>query len=586
MFTKGKKWAIIMCILSLVLALSACSGGNTPSASSSQPASSSEGSQPEQMPELELTVLSMLTGYVGPQEGWFAKVIKDKFNIKLNYVASSPKEMIASRMASGDLGDLVVFGNEDKKAYTDSIKGGLLLEWTKDGLLDKYGTNMKGYASKGLDANMKMFGDGKHIYGIGESVGDGEGTSEQNKLTMGPSIRWDLYQKLGSPKITKLDDYLPLLKQMQELEPKSDSGRKTYGFSLFGDWDGNFVNLANTIGAYYGYQTGDGFNPSDMILTHATEQKYQARLDENGYYLQGLKFYNKANQMGLLDPDSVTQKFGDVANKLKDGQFFFVPWTWMEDTYNIPEHTSAGKGIMPVPFEEETAISFGYTPYGGERKWAIGAKSKDPARVMMLIDWLYSTEGVMTVQNGPKGLTWDIKDGKPYVTEFGWQAYQNAKETDVPAEYGGGTYDHGGAKINNSTLNASLINPEIGEPYNRDLWSSTLDHNPNPVIVSWREAMGARTMKEYYTNNNKIAVTKQTFTGEAPIVLPTDIQQKQNEVGKVIKEYSWKMIIAKTDEEFNKLKKQMIDKAKGLGYDEVVAHQVDSMKKTVWAQNP
>lgn len=35
--------------------------------------------------------------------------------------------------------------------------------------------------------------------------------------------------------------------------------------------------------------------------------------------------------MGLLDPDSVTQKYGDVSSKLKDSQFFFTPFTWMDD---------------------------------------------------------------------------------------------------------------------------------------------------------------------------------------------------------------------------------------------------------------
>jgi putative aldouronate transport system substrate-binding protein len=580
MIKKGKKWPIAIGVMSAVLALSACTnnGGSNPSASSA----TTDGSGTEQRKELTVNVLSQLTSFAGPQEGWFAKIVKDKFNIKLN-ILNSTGEVVASRMASGDLGDLVVWGANGKE-YTDAIKGGLLLDWNKDGLLDQYGTNIKQNAAQAIEANRKQFGDGKHVYGVGHSVGSGEGSSESNKLTFGPSIRWDLYQKLGSPKITKMEDYLPLLKKMQELEPKSDSGRKTYGFSLWSEWDGNSMNLGN-IGAYYGYISGDGFNPSDMILTSVTEQKYQGLIDDNSYYMQGLEFYYKANQMGLLDPDSVTQKFGDTSNKLKDGQFFFTPFTWMDDTYNTPDHLTVDKGLMPVPFAEEKAVTFGYTPYGGERIWSIGSKAKDPIRLMEFIDWLYSPEGIMTVNNGPQGLTWDIKDGKAYVTDYGWEAFPS-NETPVPEEYGGGTFNTGVSKINNTTITSMMINPQTNEPYNREMWSSSLNHNPNQVESSWREAMGAKTQKDYYTNNNMVAVTKQTFTGQAPIPLPTDIQQKQNEVGKVIKEYSWKMVIAKNDDEFNKMKQQMLDKAKGLGYDEVVAHQVDSLKKTVWAQNP
>jgi putative aldouronate transport system substrate-binding protein len=580
MVIKKRNLSLSAIALSTVLALSACSGGGGSTPSASPAASAPGGKSAEPLPEVTIDVLSMLTGYAGMQEGWFAKVVKDKFNIKLNFLASGD-QVVPSRMASGDMGDLVVWGSKYKE-YTDSIKAGLLMDWNKDGLLDKYGMNIKKHAAQAIEANAKQFGGGKAVYGIGNSVSSGDGNSEGKKLTFGPSIRWDLYQKLGSPKLTKFEDYLSLLKKMQELEPKSDSGKKTYGFSLWTDWDGNFVNLAN-IGQYFGYTNGDNFNPSDMLLVSAAEQKYQGLIDDNSYYMKGLEFYYKANQMGLLDPDSVTQKFGDVMNKLKDGQYFFIPFTWMEDSYNYETHTSAGKGLKPVPFEGQKNVAFGHTPYGGGWYWSIGSKAKDPARIMMFLDWMYSPEGMMTMSNGPKGLTWDLKDGKPYVTEFGWKAYMNAKETEIPAEYGGGTYDSGVNKINNSTISYMMVNPETGEPYNHDMWKSSQDHAQTPVDKSWIAAMGAVSQNEYFTKNNMTAVTKQTFTGAPPATLPSDIQQKQNEVGKVIKEYSWKMIISKNEDEYNKLKQQMISKAKGLGYDQVVAWQVEQLKKTVWA---
>ena len=42
-------------------------------------------------------------------------------------------------------------------------------------------------------------------------------------------------------------------------------------------------------------------------------------------------------------------------------------------------------------------------------------------------------------------------------------------------------------------------------------------------------------------------------------------------VGSVVKQYSWKMIYAKSADEFNSLKDEMISKAKGLGYDKMVS---------------
>lgn len=548
--------------------------------------SSTPASVVKELPEETITVFSQLANYAGEQPGWFAKLIKDKFNIKLNIIASNlagGTAKTATMMASGDMGDLVVFGSNGKD-YQDAIKAGLLYDWNKDGLLEKNGSNILKNAGQAIDANKKQFGGGTAVYGIGHDVGAGDGPSEGATMTFGPDIRWDLYQKLGSPPIKTLNDYLPLMKKMQGMEPKSDSGRPTYGFSLWSDWDGDFMTLAKVTAQFYGYEEGDGFNPGDLILTSAEGNKSQGMLDENSYYMQGLKFYYDANQMGLLDPDSLTQKFSDASNKIKDGQVFFSQFPWLDNVYNSPEHTSKGKGIELVPFQDEKIFSYGQNPYGGVRIWAIGSKAKDPARIIQFMDWLYSPEGMLESSYGPKGLAWDIKDGKAFVTDYGWKALP-ANAEPVPAELGGGTFKDGTNQINNTTLKNSMINPDTNEPYDYNLWSNTLNHETNPVDKSWRDAMGVVTPKEYFVKNKMVSVMKPAFTGTAPLTAPADIQQKQSEVGKVIKEYSWKMVFAKNDAAYNKLKEQMVSKTKGLGYDDVINFELDQTKKTVWAVN-
>lgn len=584
---RGKKWTVIAATLSVMLVfLSACSSGssNTTTDNSSKPQTSTSGDKgstdPSKQPEVTLTVFSTLANYAGDQPGWFAKLIKDKFNIKLNIIASNlagGQQKIATMMASGDLGDIVVgLGGRD---YTDAIKAGMLLDWKKDGILDKYGKDIVKYASKALDANSKQFGGGTAIYGIGFNVGNGDGPSEGADMTFGPMLRWDLYQKLGKPEIKTLDDYLKVVKQMQQLSPKSDSGKPTYGFSLWSDWDSNYSMNAKVMAQMFGYAEGDSFNNSDLILTKANEAKWQGMLDDNSYYMQGLKFFFEANKMGLLDPDSLTQKFSDVSNKYKDGQVLFAQFPWVSSNYNSPENTSAGKGFQFVPFADEQMFSSGFSPYGGQRIWSIGAKTKYPDRVMQFLNWLYTPEGIEESNYGPKGLIWDIKDGKPTLTDFGYKAIVNS--VNMPGEYGGGLYKDGTNSINNTTIALSMTNPETGEPYDYTLWSSFLNHNPDPVVKSWRDTMGSMTMKDYVVKHNQVLVQPAYFNGQPPAPEPSDIKQKHGEVGKVIKEYSWKMMFSKDDNEFNSLKQQMILKAKGLGYDDVVKWEVDQYEKTV-----
>ncbi|WP_040952992.1 ABC transporter substrate-binding protein [Gorillibacterium massiliense] len=596
---KQKKWSFLLTLVCLLMVFStACNNGSKNATGSNSPSSGQNASAGtdkgtgggtegtitdwSKEPEVTLQVFSTLANYAGEQPGWFAKLVKDKFNIKLNIIQGS-NDRVATQMASGSLGDLVV--GMGGKNYTDSIKAGLVLDWTKNGLLDKYGKNMQKYAAQALEANRKQYGNDTAIYGIGNGVGNGDGPSEGATMTFGPYLRWDLYQKLGSPGIKTLDDYLPILKQMQELQPTSESGKKTYGFSLWSDWDGDFSTLAKVTAQFYGYAETDGFNSGDLVLVKADEAKYQPILDENSYYMKGLKFYFDANQMGLLDPDSLTQKFGDVSNKIKDGQVLFAQFPWLTNVYNTPNHTAEGKGFALVPFSEEQIYSNGFNPYGSGWIWSIGAKTKYPERVMAFLDWMYSPEGVEEGFYGQKGMAWDVDaSGKPTLTELGQQTMYN-QDTPVPDQYGGGIWSDGAGnfgKLNNVTLALSSINPETSEPYDFNLWNSTLTRNPDPVTKSWREAMGVLTDKEWFVKHNQVAIAKPFFNGQAPAEEPADIKLKHSQVGKVIKEFSWKMMLAKNQAEFDSLKQQMIKKAKGLGYDDVINWELEQTKNTVF----
>ncbi len=578
---KMKKAAMTVLSLALMTSLAACNSGKDEASSSpSASAGAATGSEAPARPEITLDVFSLTSNFSGEQPGWFAKVVKDKFNIKLNIMSpqlEGADAKFSAQMASGNLGDIVIFGGADQK-WQDAIKAGMLLDWTKDGLLEKYGKNLQKYAPKALEKNKVNYGGGQSIYGIGIDVGpEQEGPSEAKELNAHPNLRWDLYQQIGSPEIKTMEDYLPVLKKMQEAQPKSDSGRPTYAFSLWGDWDGNMMMHAKAWAILNGYEEGDGFNPGGFTLVSADKDEAQGILDEGGLYLRALKLYFDANQMGLVDPDSLTQKFEDASNKMKDGQILFSMFSWQDDVYSTPERLAAGKGFELVPFSEERDFSNGFNPYGGDRFWSIGSKTKYPERVMEFIDWMYSPEGYMTSNYGPEGMVYELKDGKPVLTALGEQALP-ANDTPIPNEFGGGNWKDGRNQLTNS-FKFTAVNPETGEPYDYQLWSSQLAKPSNKVDESWTKAMNATSAKDYLEKNNKLAIQKAIFTGTAPATYPDDLEQKRGQVATVIKEYSWKMIFAKDQAEFDKLKKDMIDKAKGLGYDDVLNFNLEQNKK-------
>ena len=67
-----------------------------------------------------LNVYSQLANYEGEQIGWFAQIMKDKFNVKLNII-SNGDGVFDTRMESGDLGDIVAFAIFSTDGFVSSL---------------------------------------------------------------------------------------------------------------------------------------------------------------------------------------------------------------------------------------------------------------------------------------------------------------------------------------------------------------------------------------------------------------------------------------------------------------------------------
>ncbi|QYR19571.1 hypothetical protein KZ483_16860 [Paenibacillus sp. sptzw28] len=68
-----------------------------------------------------------MANFSGEQGGWFGKIVQDKFGLKLNIISQNLEggaNKFATQMASGNLGDFVVFGS-DGQDYRDAIKAGM-----------------------------------------------------------------------------------------------------------------------------------------------------------------------------------------------------------------------------------------------------------------------------------------------------------------------------------------------------------------------------------------------------------------------------------------------------------------------------
>ncbi|HEX2927285.1 MAG TPA: ABC transporter substrate-binding protein [Ruminiclostridium sp.] len=567
-----KKWLLrslsAAVILGITIGMTACTKPDGDSGSASQSDSSAVNSGSNLYKDtVTLDVYTMTGNFQGEQIGWFAKVIKDKFNLKLNIISAqtdgNADQSFQTRSASGDLGDIVVYGAMDTK-FTDSLKANLLMKLSENDLLNKHGQNIVKNYSGAIKRIADKYGD----YAIPNNVSNESPNtpSEDSDLIYGVYTRYDYYQEIGSPKLNSFDDVYPMLKSMAQKHPTNANGQKQYAFSLFKDWDGCMMMFGKMIAQLYGYEEAPfgGF-----LLTNNMATKYQSIIDPDGYYVKALKVYNQAYRDGLLDPDSISQTWDDITKKYSNSQVLYSQFSWLGPNYfNTPESISKGSGFAFVPISDEKIWSNGFTPNGSTYLVALGKSCKNPERAMDFLNWYYSPEGGMAMKNGPEGLAWEMKDGKPVLTDFGKKALP-ANAIEVPSEYGGSDWQTGDCKIGFDGIAANAINPNTKEPYYYKLWSSTLTSSASTLQKNWNAAMdNALDVKDWLVKNNHVSVSPGTDY-VAP-TLPTDIQSTQDVVKMDIRDYSWKMVYAKNESEFNSLLKQMTEKVKSEGYDKVV----------------
>lgn len=534
----------------------------------------------EECPYEEFIVVDVFdsqANYQGIQSGWFGKIVKDKFNMELNIIAPNVSgggdTLYEIRAAAGNLGDLILCRGSQGEIQ-NLVSAGLLYNMEKD-LQDKEIMRYE-YAIKNLNASITPEG----IYAIPSSVSEQSPAepSECIEMNYGPYIRWDLYAELGYPKIKTIEDILPILKEMQRLEPITESGVKTYAFSFFKDWDQTNMSAIKQPCCLYGY------DEYGFVLAKADGSDYQDILAEDSLYLRMCHMMFEANQMGLVDPESRTQNYDLCFSKFRDGQVLYSPWPWLgQSAYNTAERTSQGKGFMIAPIDDVQVLSYGCNVEGSNQTViAVGSQAEDPQRLADFIDWLYSPEGIRIngaqlsgSTAGPEGLTWEMGEDGPRLTEFGELALFHA-DAQVPEEWGGGLWEYGTSALNYKPVAQCEKDPN-GYYYVFNLWDSVREQMDSALQEDWQRVMQVESSMEYYLKNGQIIVAP--GCGYVAPQETYELSAIRNQCGRVLREYSWNMVFAEDEEEYQYLLQDMRDKVYSYGYEKVLAYDMENAKK-------
>lgn len=489
------------------------------------------------------------------QRGWFDDYVKEKINVQTECLVTGEQaeQKLQTMMASGELPDIIVF--KDDKQVINAVTGDMLLAYDdyKDlvpNLYNNAGISMRYYADNISNGQGKSYAVGVGLINAVERYSDNAGCS----------IRYDYYKELGSPEIKTIEDWLPVLKQMQEAHPTNADGKKTYGISLFPSWDRAYM----TIGMFFAPLVGVNIQGEANLaqVDYTNNEEISSILDEDSAYMRFLRFMFEANQMGLVDPDSMTQQFTDYTEKVADGRIFWGIADW--GTGFPLEQQNQGIGFRRVLATEDKCLVGDKQMIGKGWSVSVSKNTKNPEAAMKFVNLLYDYETAMVEQAGPKGVCWDLdENNKPYVTEYGyeWQADPDKVQGNMVVR----------------PYELQSWNEDLDCPLHYTQWENKPDYAPadTKLVADWKKDIGHEWLLEQaYDNGNVIVkpfVTIPTLTDEMETI--------SARVGDVIKTQSWKMIFAKDQAEFDALYEEMVEKAEGMGINEYVDWYRDEYEK-------
>jgi len=383
-----------------------------------------------------------------------------------------------------------------------------------------------------------------------------------------------------------------MLRDMMEAVPYTETGRRTWGITLWSDWDSQ--GMANAL--WFDQMYGMGQWGDMMFVSHETDT-WETWLDDDGLYHRILRFYFDANQMGVLDPDSITQDWDTALVKANEGANMFSWYSWYgigfntsddydEDGNFVPGRVEQGIGYQFVPIMDQRNVVAGMHPFGPEGQViGIGPHVQDVQRLIDFLDWMSSPTIAQTIAAGPEGLTWEMVDGEPVLTEFGFAVDLHVRQhmdsdVPVPAEWGGGTFGHGSWGGNLSPVSIARgreMNPETGFPYDPRLWPSIAVGQATPIEEQWQERFDALNVMDFLDSNNMLVTTIATDFIVTP--MPSDLYAIRQSLDTVMRTSPWRMIFARDEAEFDSIWREWQETAHGLGWQELVDFHAEDIAR-------
>ncbi len=590
-----KKLLALLLALIMVFSLVACAAKEEPTPSEPDapvtedpapadpdpaPADPEDPAEPEEPADpAELPTVTILAHLGNVQNGTFRdKLFQEIAGVNLEIIPWDDAKYQAI-IQSGDLPDiLMTFDTE----LPDLIEAGWIVQ------LDEYMDQIPSYYfNEENHESMQMWWDahpeydGQH-WGMnheGSHAAVPNNYAEYYDGNEMPRLRWDAYAAAGYPEISDLDSLLEALKLMQEAVPElpvvEEEGaepvmKKTYAIVLDGEietWDDNkwWVHA----GALMGMQNWNS-KGKYMVYWDKVEGEPMYMYEDGSAVYDAMKFYFKAAQAGLVDPDSMSY---DASTQWNNQKAYAVSAV-------SNQRMNSNAGFMALPLENSKFIYDLDVAYFPNRQMTITKDCDDIEAALRVMEFFANPESMFPYFWGPQGVAWDLDaNNNLVVTDIGLENLLATGDLSGITFETGDTWQFQGSAVPTSWY-SEMPNWYDGEGNKASFW--LLNHptyckvnfETNATIGAFCDHFGVATVKEYLDGFEGLI----NYDEKINPVFPTPDEAMQLQVDALSQlsiNYGWKMIWAKDEAEWEALWDEMCAEMEANGAREVYEWAAD-----------
>ena len=461
-----------------------------------------------------------------------SKQITKDTGVNINFVtpAGNQEETINALVASDSLPDIVTVGWWEPQ-INDMIKNKMV--YALNDLADEYDP----YFYEVTDPTVVNWYSDENgdIYGYPNSAYTPEAVETHSNIGSNQTflVRKDIYEAIGSPDMTTQEGFEAAVKKAVEMFPEVDGK----------PW----IPIGSHAFEENGCNSFDNFLMNFLAVPYEKDGKlYDRHTDPE--YLSWLKFFRKLGEEGYLSSDIFVDQRTQMNEKVAEGRYFCMLYqrTDIADQESTLYEKNPDSIYIAVDGPKNSKGDDYVLPTNAINGWTLTLISKNckhPDRAIAFLDYMMSEEGQKMISLGVEGEMYDWVDGKAVLKDEVKKLLTTDRKK-YDEVYGA---DDAYWMLQNNVMQLDWM-PEKQYPLNQ--------------MEEWTYPY-TRYLGEY-------EVTKQD---------DSEMSRINSRIDKLWGKTLPRLLLAKSDEEFDQLFETFVEERETLGYSQLVKEHQETMEE-------